>query len=65
VQGGRSRGLDILKNIGKFKNYNKERNNPAIPTTGLSAYMHFTPLSPREIYHAVLSELGIENNIVN
>ena len=47
VNGGRKRGLAILSNIKKFKNYNKERNTPAIPTTGLSAYMHFTPISIR------------------
>lgn len=27
--------------------------------------MHFTPVSPREVYHTVLAELGEENNIVN
>lgn len=58
VKGGRKNGLDILSQIAKFKNYNKDRNMPSIPTTALSAYLHFTPISPREVYHKVLTELG-------
>lgn len=57
--------LKILSNIKKFKDYNKLRNNPIVPTTGLSAYLHFTPVSIREVYHTVLNELGIENNLIN
>lgn len=47
VNGGRKKGLAILANITKFKSYNKDRNSPAIPTTTLSAYLHFTPVSIR------------------
>lgn len=47
VRGGRKNGLEILKNLKKFQNYNKDRNNPAIPSTRLGAYLHFTPISIR------------------
>lgn len=65
VKGGRKNGLEILSSLEKFHHYNKERNMPSIPTTALSAYLHFTPISPREVYHSVIAELGETNNIVN
>ena len=49
----------------KFKDYNKLRNFPAIGNTYLSAYLHFTTVSIREVYHRALSELGVANNIIN
>lgn len=47
VRGGRSNGLQILENIKKYKNYNKSRNTPSLPTTKLSAHLHFTTVSIR------------------
>lgn len=47
VRGGRRRALEILEGISKFKAYNKTRNTPSIPTTRLSAYLHFTTVSIR------------------
>lgn len=47
VRGGRSNALKILSKIRQFKDYNKLRNNPIVPTTALSAYLHFTPVSIR------------------
>ncbi len=64
VHGGRSSGLEILKNITKFKNYNQNRNNPSIPTTRLSAHLKFGTISPREVYYLALEQLGDENEII-
>jgi len=50
IKGGRKNGLDILKNIKKFNNYNKERDYFIFNTTFLSAHNHFGTLSIREIY---------------
>lgn len=49
----------------KFKKYNEDRNFPIRSNTFLSAYLHFTTVSVREAYHAILSKLGYENNLVN
>lgn len=65
AKGGRSNGLKIIENIKKFKNYNKTRNTPSLPTTRLSPHLHFTTVSIREVYHAAASQLGLENNIIN
>jgi deoxyribodipyrimidine photo-lyase len=50
VQGGRSYGLKILKNINKFKDYDKQRDYLNYNTTFLSAYNHFGVISIREVY---------------
>lgn len=47
TKGGRSNGLQILEKIKNFKNYNKTRNTPSLPTTKLSAHLHFTTVSIR------------------
>jgi deoxyribodipyrimidine photo-lyase len=53
VKGGRSYSLNILKNINKFKDYDKERNNLVYKTTFLAAYNHFGTVSIREVYYAI------------
>lgn len=35
------------------------------PTTGLSAYLHFTPISIREVYHTIVDKLGADSHIIN
>lgn len=65
VHGGRSKGLAILKNIGKFKDYDQKRNFLTYQTTSLSAYNHFTCVSIREVYYATLGKLGIGSGIIN
>jgi len=65
VHGGRSKGLAILKNIGKFKDYDQKRNFLTYQTTSLSAYNHFTCVSIREVYHATVAKLGVGSGIIN
>lgn len=50
VKGDRKQALNILKNIRRFKNYKKTRNNPSINTTLLSAHIKFGTISIREAY---------------
>lgn len=59
VSGGRNNGLKTLDNIKKFKGYNKTRNFPSLPTTKLSAHLHFTTISIREVYHSASDQLGL------
>ena len=62
--GGRTFGLEILKNIGDFKNYNKDRNILNINTTRLSAYNKFGCVSIREVYHSVKKNIGLKSEII-
>ena len=53
-----------MADIKNFKNYNKTRNNPSIPTTRLSAHIKFGTLSIREVYWNFHSKLGISNDLL-
>lgn len=64
VHGGRDLGLKILAGIEKFKNYNKDRNTLAKPTTRLSAYIKFGCVSIREVYHKIKDKLGMKNDLI-
>ena len=64
VRGGRKYGLDIIKNIKRFKNYNKVRNDLSGSTTKLSAYIRFGCLSIREIYYKIRQVLGTKNDLI-
>ena len=65
VHGGRSNGLKILKNIGKFKSYQKDRDTLTYKTTFLGAHNHFCTLSPREIYWTMVDKLGKHSGLVS
>ncbi len=66
VKGGRSHGLQIIKpsNIKKFKDYAKTRNDPSIPTTLLSAYNKFGPISIREVFYSVYDNLSPQHMLL-
>jgi deoxyribodipyrimidine photo-lyase len=54
VEGGRSKGLEILSQIYTYEQYSKERDFPAIKgTTNLSAHLKFGTVSIREVYYAI------------
>jgi deoxyribodipyrimidine photolyase len=53
VHGGRGEALKILNSLKNFDNYFEDRNFPALPATKFSAYLHFTNVSIREVYHKV------------
>jgi len=63
--GGRLAGLKILKKIRLFTHYEQIRDFPAeLGTTHLSAHLKFTTISSREVYHAIVSQLGEESELI-
>lgn len=64
VHGGSSNALRILKSLKQFKNYQKERDFPALPTTGLSAHLKFGTVSVRQVHHALSTTLGVHHPLV-
>jgi len=65
IKGGRKEGLKILKKLGKFENYEKVRNFPALNnTTLLSTHNKFGTISIREIHTQIKEILGINHTIM-
>jgi deoxyribodipyrimidine photo-lyase len=63
--GGRSNALKIMKQLSKFKHYEKERHIPSLDkTTHISAHLHFGTVSIREFYWALHKALGAHNAII-
>jgi len=65
VHGGRSNGIKILNNIGKFKNYSKERDTLTYKTTFLGAHMHFMTVSIREVYYHTIRVMDKHSGLVS
>ena len=64
IHGGRLNALSILKNIKKFKTYQKTRNTLMLETTNLSAYLKFGCISIRETYHIIKRKLGKSSALI-
>lgn len=65
LKGGRKAALKILKNLHQFANYKDVRDFPSKDsTTHLSPYLKFTVCSPREVYFAILRELGENHDLI-
>ncbi|WP_135611086.1 deoxyribodipyrimidine photo-lyase [Methanococcoides sp. AM1] len=65
LHGGRENALKILENLDMFDNYHEERDYPSLDaTTGLSAHNKFGTISIREVYHAIVEELGLHHPLV-
>jgi deoxyribodipyrimidine photo-lyase len=63
--GGRSGALTILQGLSSYKNYEEERNLPALKGTTLLAPHHkFGTVSIREVYHAVADTLGVGHTLI-
>jgi len=62
--GGRANALKKLAKIEAFTGYNKERNNPNIPTTQMSAFIKFGCVSIREVYWKFHEKLGNKNDLI-
>lgn len=64
-KGGRSEGLKLLKAACKLREYDQERNIPAIRgTSGLSPHHKFGTISIREVYHKICEALGAEHTLI-
>ena len=63
--GGRKSALKTLKGLGRFIDYDTERNIPEINgTTGLSAHNKFGTVSIREVYWGIADELGTSHTLI-
>ncbi|MBZ0167786.1 MAG: DNA photolyase family protein, partial [Candidatus Omnitrophica bacterium] len=63
--GGRKSGLKILKGLSRYKNYDDERDIPAVDgTTNLSAHNKFGTVSVREVYHGMRNVLGQTHTLI-
>lgn len=59
MPGGRSAALALLNRIGRLADYQHTRNYPALEATSrLSAHLKFGCCSVREVYYAILTQLG-------
>jgi len=65
VHGGRKNGLKILKNLGNFKDYSKERDTLSYKTTFLGAHNHYCTVSIREVYWAMEKHLGKHSGLIS
>lgn len=63
-KGGQKNCKKIFYDLSKFKNYEKERNYPSLPTTGLSAHNKFGTCSIREVYFEICKKLGISHPLI-
>ena len=65
LNAGRTHALTILKNLNSFKNYDIERELPALDvTTHLSPHLKFGTCSIREAYYGIKKELGIQHDLI-
>lgn len=63
--GGRSKALSILEGIPQYKNYEEERNLPALKgTTLLASHNKFGTVSIREVYHTIADSLGVTHTLI-
>jgi deoxyribodipyrimidine photo-lyase len=61
MNGGRTRGLELLEEIKQRTNYKEERDFPGIRgTTNLSPHLKFGTVSIREVYHAIKETANFE-----
>jgi deoxyribodipyrimidine photo-lyase len=63
-EGGRKKGIDILNSIKRHSDYGETRNDLTKETTGLSAYMKFGCVSPREVFYIMKNNLGLNHDLI-
>lgn len=64
VHGGREKGLEILKRLKSWDDYNDAHDNLMWETTHLSAYNKFGCVSIREVYYTMIDKLGKNNGVI-
>ena len=67
TSGGRKAGMNILKNLDKFRDYKNTRDFPEFDgaTTKLAPHNKFGTVSIREVYHAIRDTLGPNHTLIN
>lgn len=63
--GGRKNGLKKIKLLKNHKHYDKNRNNPSISTTQLSAYIKFGCVSIREVANEIVDLFGKKHALLS
>lgn len=64
-KGGRKEGLKILHKLAPFSHYDLQRDFPCKDkTTHLSPHLKFTTVSPREVYHEMVTQLGPNSGLL-
>lgn len=65
-KGGRKAALGILQSLSKYFFYEQIRDFPHKEegTTHLGPHLKFTTCSPREFYHAIRNQLGVNNELI-
>ena len=64
-RGGRESCLQLFHNLKNLKNYDNDRNYPAINgTSTLSAHNRFGTCSIRELYHKILQDFGPTHTLI-
>lgn len=59
IIGGRRQALAIINNLSRYRDYQNQRDFPALAATSLlSAHLKFGTCSVREVYHAISQQLG-------
>lgn len=65
IQGGRQQALSLLKQLSQCKDYQRSRDYPFLNATSkLSAHLKFGTCSVREVYYAVVEQLGGEHPLL-
>ena len=64
VNGGRTKGLKLLKSTKELGSYIKTRDIPELPTSFLSAHFKFGTISIREAYWHIANELGKSHQLL-
>ncbi|PKM10995.1 MAG: deoxyribodipyrimidine photolyase [Gammaproteobacteria bacterium HGW-Gammaproteobacteria-3] len=65
LSGGRNAALAVLTQLERQKDYSTQRDFPALAaTTGLSAYLKFGCCSVREVFYAIVTNLGCEHTLL-
>ncbi len=64
-RGGRKEALKILNKISDYKNYDEQRNIPALgATTELSPHQKFGTVSIREVYHRICDTFSKNHSLI-
>lgn len=56
--GGTKKALTILKNLENFERYKHDRDYPSLNTTHLAPHLKFGTVSARQVYYAIIKQLG-------